>query len=783
MRPLSKVASALSSLLHRARGTALSQAAERLARAPGASEPLGPGEPVQPREPRGSSPRAWIYPPGVNIALAPRAIPGLVSFQELRNFAASYDVLRVCLETRKQQLRGLKWDVVVRDPAKTRGSDFSNDIERAVAFFRHPDGRLPFSTWLNAALEDALVIDALTIYKRRDRRGRLLALELVDGATIKPIVDDYGRTPEAPAPAYQQFAYGFPWAEFARDEILYRAYNPRSFINYGYSPTEQIIVTVTIGLAREIAAINHYKEGNTPAGFGEVPKEWTAGMIREFEEIFNGLLAGDFAARSRIKMVPAGFNFKPWIDSGTTFNPTYDEYLTRIVCAAFGIPPTQFIRTFNRATAEVVDDATTASGLDPLKEFVEQLFDEILVSSDGLNMPHLRFSFISDRRQDEELELRKNIEYLKAGVLSIDDVLVRLGMEPIGVGRFVAVSGQGLVPLENLFRGEFAQEEREDPALAHTVAALSDQERTDLGKWMRKARRAVAKLAGNPSGAVELSFESDFIRPDRRERIQSALEAAGTVEQVNAIFAAELESGGENTSVPAVEPSQFESEAGSLANLLDRVRQEIAATVLARSGISKEGFSRARHLYWLHDRAPHSRDLLHRRSEYFDAEDLEPLTALAEPLAHLLSMHISSSAGTFDAALPKAAKAHSGPPGAHPPYDVVRIGVREDTESLAAGIDPCEGAAMKTVIYTAAITRARLNRLIDYAHEHELSQTELCDAVMRARDFSALGARSLIQAASAEFLKRRGSRRSPGSCRKDAAPIESEMRSAPYADL
>src|SRR5207302_5859495 len=120
--------------------------------------------------------------------------------------------------------------------------------------------------------------------------------------------------------------------------------------------------------------------------------------------------------------------------------------------------PTQFIRTFNRATAEAADDAATIAGFDPLKEFVERLFDEILIASDGLNLPHLRFTFTTEKRKDEELELRKNVEYLKAGVLSIDDVLVRLGMEPIGIGRFVSVPGQGLVPLAQIFRESDASE-------------------------------------------------------------------------------------------------------------------------------------------------------------------------------------------------------------------------------------------------------------------------------------------------------------------------------------
>ncbi len=44
-------------------------------------------------------------------------------------------------------------------------------------------------------LEDLFVIDAPALYLRRDRAGALYALMPIDGATIKPVIDDLGRTP------------------------------------------------------------------------------------------------------------------------------------------------------------------------------------------------------------------------------------------------------------------------------------------------------------------------------------------------------------------------------------------------------------------------------------------------------------------------------------------------------------------------------------------------------------------------------------------------------------
>jgi hypothetical protein len=42
-------------------------------------------------------------------------------------------------------------------------------------------------------VEDMLVIDAATIYPRYTRGGSLYSLDIVDGATIKPLIGEDGR--------------------------------------------------------------------------------------------------------------------------------------------------------------------------------------------------------------------------------------------------------------------------------------------------------------------------------------------------------------------------------------------------------------------------------------------------------------------------------------------------------------------------------------------------------------------------------------------------------------
>ena len=106
--------------------------------------------------------------------------------------------------------------------------DASARIDRALALLARPDRRRSFGDWLRMLLEDLLVIDAATIYPRYDRGGRLYSLDVIDGATIKPLIGEDGRAPEPPDPAYQQVLHGVPAADFSADELLYLPRNARA---------------------------------------------------------------------------------------------------------------------------------------------------------------------------------------------------------------------------------------------------------------------------------------------------------------------------------------------------------------------------------------------------------------------------------------------------------------------------------------------------------------------------------------------------------------------------
>ena len=162
--------------------------------------------------------RRFDYSFGANLNYVPRS-EGDITFAELRALADALPLLRAVIETRKDQIAAQNF--TVRQRAGAALPDASARVGAALALLARPDRRRSFGDWLRMLIEDLLVIDAATIYPRYDRAGKLYSLDIVDGATIKPLIGQAGRAPEPPDPAYQQVLHGVPAADFSAEELLY----------------------------------------------------------------------------------------------------------------------------------------------------------------------------------------------------------------------------------------------------------------------------------------------------------------------------------------------------------------------------------------------------------------------------------------------------------------------------------------------------------------------------------------------------------------------------------
>ncbi|MDO5686764.1 MAG: phage portal protein [Neisseria sp.] len=393
---------------------------------------FGAGTPPAPIAPESVRGRQHDFPAFINTAGNKPRQNDPISFEQLRALADNYDLLRMIIERRKDQIAKLDWTIQRRDLAGTHhneSSDKDRRVDEIVAFFRQPDKEHTWDDWLRMLLEDLLVIDAPCIYPRYTKGGSLYALEPMDGATIKRVLDDTGRTPIPPQTAYQQILKGMAAIDYSRDELLYRPRNPRTFKVYGYSPVEQVITTVNIALRRQMHQLEYYRSGSVPDALIGVPDTWGVEEIRRFQEYWDLLLSGELAERRKMKFLPGDLARNFVETKQTPLKDEYDEWLARVVCFCFSIEPTPFVKQQNRAVADTAREQSLSEGLVPLQKWVKSLIDDVLARF--LDAPEYEFIWDDEDSIDPKAQADINCQYVAAGILTADEVRAELGRAPL----------------------------------------------------------------------------------------------------------------------------------------------------------------------------------------------------------------------------------------------------------------------------------------------------------------------------------------------------------------
>lgn len=383
---------------------------------------FGPGQPLQPVAQEQARGRAYDFSVNTNLRITPRAEEA-ISFPQMRALADGFDFLRLVIETRKDQVCSLRWTIKPKDDK----AEPDSRCARITEFLTMPDQEHNWPTWLRMLLEEMLVLDAATVYPRLTRGGDIYALELIDGATIKRVIDETGRTPAAPDPAYQQIIKGIPAVNYSRDELIYMPRNVRANRVYGFSPVEQIIVTVNIAIRRQISQLEYFTAGNIPEAMIGVPDTWNPDQIRQFQDYWDEMLEGNTAARRKAKFIPGGMDIHE--TRPNLLKDQFDEWLIRLICYAFAVNPNNMLSQINRATAEVNKASADEEGLTPTLLWVKGLMDMILAR--WFRCPDLHFEFDLKREIDPAVQATIHEAYIRSKVLTPDEVRAELGFEPL----------------------------------------------------------------------------------------------------------------------------------------------------------------------------------------------------------------------------------------------------------------------------------------------------------------------------------------------------------------
>jgi 8-oxo-dGTP pyrophosphatase MutT (NUDIX family) len=413
------------------------------------SRPFSPGEPSRPFDGMGGIPRTRDYQTGYNIASRPRTNEQ-VAFTTLRGLVDSYDVAQMCIWHRIDSIRSLEWGLVAR---KGETGDLDRAISMGEAFFRKPDGEMPFQTWLAKYLYDILAFDAGTLHKMRNVAGRAIGLRVIDGTTIAPLQDYNGNRPADPAPAYVQFAQGVPWEWIFSNDMVYEPFRPLSNSVYGKAPLESILLNANTDLRFQQFFLNSFTEGNVPEGFAGAPESWTPEQIREYQETWDSILYGDDTQKHQIKWVPHGTKFD-WTKDNK-FDEQFSLFLMRKTAAAYHVTPADlgFTETVNRASGETQADVQFRVGDLPLIQHIQGILSRFI--QDDLGLP-LDFVFDTGKEvEDRYATAQANEIYIQNGVISPsevrEDIFGRGEPDGIPVPRYVYSSRSGPIPLSALY--------------------------------------------------------------------------------------------------------------------------------------------------------------------------------------------------------------------------------------------------------------------------------------------------------------------------------------------
>ena len=443
---------------------------------------MGPLNPLPPVAQDAAWGRRYDYPVGYNQRFTPRAGEA-IDFDALRMLADSWDILRLVIETRKDQLDQQEWQIRYRD--RTKKPD--GRCETLATFLQSPDRVNTWGDWIRQVLEDLFVIDAPCIQPRLTRGGALYSLEIVDGAMIKPLFDVQGRVPMPPDPAYQQIVKGLPVVDYTYDELIYRPRNRRSWKAYGYSPVEQILVSVNTGIRRNVATLQYYSVGTLPDAIIGLPDSWNAEQIRMFQEYWDELLSGNTAERRKTRFMPGAGHYVETREPG--LKDEFDEWLARVVCYAFSVEPTPFVKAQNRAVAQTAREQSIAEGQAALKKWVKLLIDGILAKY--MKAPDLEFAWQDHFAVDPLQQAQIDQIYLATQVVVPNEVRQNLGLDPLDE----AAANKPLASAPQVTGGaaKLPNEDQGGPRAARTGADEDnatekaynpDQPRDERGRWI-----------------------------------------------------------------------------------------------------------------------------------------------------------------------------------------------------------------------------------------------------------------------------------------------------------
>ena len=348
----------------------------------------------------------------------------------LRRFAET-PVVRRAINLIKDRIASMDWQVRVRrdvEPADV--FEAQNKLRALRRVLEEPNAADSFRTLMEQVIEDALTggYGAIEMELTGDAE-RPAMLWAVDGASIR-IHPRWDGQPDSP-----HYAQALPGqlessaVELCDNQLIYVRMNPRSFTPFGLGPLEVAFETVNQFLsayrfagklaANSVAQYALWLNEATPAQHDR--------LIRWWQDEIEG--TGRVPLLST-EQKPEVLRFAQGTDADLRL--AWQEFLIRMTANAFGLPPMLLglEGDVNRSTASELADEAFRGAILPMAQLLAGHITRDLFAK-CIGWREFEFVFNDLNARDEQTELTVQVQLLKAGVLSVDEVRALRGLAPL----------------------------------------------------------------------------------------------------------------------------------------------------------------------------------------------------------------------------------------------------------------------------------------------------------------------------------------------------------------
>lgn len=365
------------------------------------------------------------YRPTQTIALPKPTVANLRRFAET-------PVARRAINVVKNRIASMDWQIRLKRDAEPN-SETAALLKRLRRGLEQPNEGDSFRTLVEQVLEDILVggFGAIEIELTGDESSPF-RLWPVDGATIH-VDGRWDGTPEKPR--YIQ-SNGMHSTELLDAELMYLRLNPRTHTPFGLGRLEVAFETIS-----QLLQANRYAArlaSNTAAQYAL----WIDGATPEQHQRMVGWWKDEVEGSGQVPILssekkPEVLRFAGGTDAELRLD--WQEFLMRMIANAFDLPPMLLglQHDVNRSTAEEMSSDAFENAIKPVaKLLAEHLTRDLFAKRLGLEDAEFVFNELTG--QDETQEMQMQVQLLKAGVLTVEEVRAMRGLSalvPAGQGN------------------------------------------------------------------------------------------------------------------------------------------------------------------------------------------------------------------------------------------------------------------------------------------------------------------------------------------------------------